>query len=308
MIARLRHLFFPHRANNLRSKLLHLPSLAILITMLAFSQLGISVVQRLRPDVLGYASQIPVESIVTLTNERRAEYNLPSLRIDPRLSDAARRKASDMFANNYWAHNSPSGIKPWFFIIATGYSYLHAGENLARDFAEPNSVVSAWMNSPTHRDNLLSPKYRDIGVAVVDGYLNGVETTLVVQMFGTLAATSPQVDQEAQAIVRQVEAAAPSPIQAVQGEVESLIPTQVATPVENKTPETAIIMPTLSSFAVSRSVSLAFAFLLLVVLGIDWLVAWQQNFIRLSGKNWAHITYLLITIILGLIIKQGMVL
>lgn len=301
-------MFFPHRTNNLRSKLLHLPSLTILVALLAFSQLGISVVQRYRPDILGYASQIPVESIVDLTNARRAEYNLPALKIDPKLSDAARRKASDMFTNNYWAHNSPSGTKPWFFITAAGYSYLHAGENLARDFAEPNGVVAAWMNSPTHRDNLLSPKYKDIGVAVVDGYLNGVETTLVVQMFGTLAATTPQVDQAAQAIVRPAVAAAPTPVQAVQGEVESLSPTQVATPVENKVSEAAIIIPTLSSFAVSRSVSLAFALLLLVVLGIDWLVAWQQNFIRLSGKNWAHMTYLLITIILGLIIKQGMVL
>ena len=66
----------------------------------------------------------------------------------------------------------------------SGASLEFAGENLARDFSNPASVVTAWMKSPTHKDNLLNPKFKEIGVAVVDGNLGGIATTLVVQFFG----------------------------------------------------------------------------------------------------------------------------
>ena len=65
-----------------------------------------------------------------------------------------------MIAKNYWAHNAPDGASPWSFFKNVGYRYLYAGENLARDFGDSASVVNAWMNSPTHRDNLLSGRYR----------------------------------------------------------------------------------------------------------------------------------------------------
>jgi hypothetical protein len=314
MLDKFVHLFWPHRSNNLRPKILHLPSLTVLLALFAFAHAGIGWVQKVRPDILGYASQIPVETIVSLTNSERAKYNLPQLQNNAQLADAARRKASDMFANNYWAHYSPTGVKPWYFINAAGYTYLHAGENLARDFSDPDSVINAWMNSPTHRDNVLSPKYQDIGVAVVDGQLNGVETTLVVQMFGTLASSAPQVNAPAQAIAQPAFAQEPTVTPAVAGKqtapaAESPLPTPTPTPTPLPyEPSTFTQIPLLNTFDVSRSVSLAFALLLLVVLAIDWLVAWQQNLIRISGKNWAHITYLVITIILGIIIKQGLVL
>ena len=68
-----------------------------------------------------------------------------------------------MFSKNYWAHFAPDGsTSPWDFIHQSGYNYIFAGENLAKGFTDANSVVAAWMNSPSHRENILSNKYKDV--------------------------------------------------------------------------------------------------------------------------------------------------
>ena len=90
-----------------------------------------------------------------------------------------------MFTDQYWAHTAPDGTEPWTFMHQMGYQYVVAGENLARDFGQTDEMVSAWLASPTHRANIMNPKYQEIGIAVIDGVLEGYETTLVVQMFGT---------------------------------------------------------------------------------------------------------------------------
>jgi hypothetical protein len=107
------------------------------------------------------------------------------------LEQAALKKAQDMFAKNYWAHYAPDGsTTPWKFILAAGYVYKYAGENLAKDFDTSTSVMSAWMASAGHRANIVSKNYKDIGMVAVSGTLSGEETTLVVQMLGsTLGAT-----------------------------------------------------------------------------------------------------------------------
>jgi hypothetical protein len=149
MFDHLVRLFVPHHSNNHRSRILHLNSLISLIGLLLVVQGGVSLLRRTAPDVLGFASNISPQEVINLTNEERAKYNLPPLTADERLSDAARRKVADMYANNYWAHVSPSGTKPWSFILAAGYNYLHAGENLARDFTNARTAMDAWMASPT---------------------------------------------------------------------------------------------------------------------------------------------------------------
>ena len=90
-----------------------------------------------------------------------------------------------MFNKQYWAHTAPDGKEPWDFMSEAGYSYQVAGENLARDFSTTSAMVAAWMASPTHRANIMNGRYTEIGIAVINGTLEGVETTLVVQMFGT---------------------------------------------------------------------------------------------------------------------------
>jgi len=216
-----------------------------------------------------------------------------------------------MFAKDYWAHNAPDGTKPWSFILAAGYNYLHAGENLARDFTNPQAVVDAWMASPTHRDNIMNAHYQDIGIAVVDGQLGGVETTLVVQMFGTPQSTAPALTQGSQTtLVREAIAQEPT--------APTLTPTQKpqlpdATP--TPTPEqfvptqiSDLNYPLINTFTLSKVISLSFVILIFVVLLIDWYVAWDKNLIRISGRNWAHLAYLGLVIALSLIIKQGLIL
>jgi hypothetical protein len=134
---------------------------------------------------LGAIADISINELLTFTNQKRQENGLPSLSSNSQLEAAAMKKAEDMFAKNYWAHNAPDGTTPWFFIKEAGYNYVYAGENLARGFNSANDVVNAWMASPSHRANLLSKNYKDVGFAVKSGTLNGENTFLVVQEFGS---------------------------------------------------------------------------------------------------------------------------
>lgn len=127
-------------------------------------------------------------TLVSLTNSERAKAGLGALSVNSALTSAANAKANDMFAKGYFVHTSPDGRTPWDFISAAGYDYVYAGENLAIGYASASELMSAWMNSATHRDNILSPKFRDIGIAVVSGQYDGAETTIVVQEFGAQVA------------------------------------------------------------------------------------------------------------------------
>lgn len=245
------------------------------------AQSALSILGSTHPNILGYASQIPQTAIIELTNKERVSAGLPALKENKLLDEAATAKAADMFSRSYWAHNAPDGTEPWTFILNSGYSYLHAGENLARDFRDPASVVAAWMNSTSHKANLMSPKYQDIGVAVVDGKLNGVETTLVVQLFGTTQLALPEVSSAKTTLVQRVFA------QEVQANANNI---------------------KISPFDISRSISLAFVILIIVTLAFDWLIVWRRNLIRISGKNWAHLTYFLTLLAILILLKQGLIL
>src|SRR3989339_1732527 len=181
-------LFIPHEENNFRAKSLHTDFLTVYLViaflmMILFKQGNIH-------DVLGFATDISVDKLYQLTNEQRQKNNLPSLSLNSALSLAAQRKAENMFQENYWSHYSPDGKTPWDFILGAGYQYEYAGENLAKNFLFSNGVVDAWMNSTTHRDNLLKKEYTEVGYAIVNGVLNGEQTTLVVQEFGKPLANS----------------------------------------------------------------------------------------------------------------------
>lgn len=118
--------------------------------------------------------------ILELVNGKRQEHGLASLRLNPVLNLAAFAKASDMQAFNYFAHVSPQGVRPWHWFKALGYKYVYAGENLAVGFSDPSELIDSWMSSATHRANILSPFYSDLGLAIVgEG-----DNTLVVQFFG----------------------------------------------------------------------------------------------------------------------------
>lgn len=183
----LQHLFIPRRSNNHRPKILH-PDFLVYLGIGAVGFFALVNTFRFFPSlhnsVLGFASDISVDQVVTYTNQERSNQGLQPLTLNSRLSAAALSKAQDMLDNQYWAHTSPKGREPWDFIKDADYLYQVAGENLARDFHTTPAMVKAWMASPTHKANILNGKYEEIGVAVVNGKLEGFETTLVVQMFG----------------------------------------------------------------------------------------------------------------------------
>src|SRR3989344_2451993 len=120
------HLFFPCESNNQRAKLLHPSTLSVIIGLVVVFQIGLGRFSAQFPQILGYASQISPAEIVQLTNiERQANGESP-VKLNAALSAAADRKAADMIAHGYWAHVSPTGTQPWFFITDAGYQYRYA--------------------------------------------------------------------------------------------------------------------------------------------------------------------------------------
>ncbi|HWB39590.1 MAG TPA: CAP domain-containing protein [Candidatus Saccharimonadales bacterium] len=118
--------------------------------------------------VLGANSNFSINTLLADTNANRSADHEANLTIDGQLTAAAQAKANDMVANNYWAHNSPSGQTPWSFITATGYQYQSAGENLAYGFASAGDAVAGWMNSTEHRANILDADYQNVGFGVAE--------------------------------------------------------------------------------------------------------------------------------------------
>jgi len=139
-------------------------------------------------QVLAYATNVNAKDVFTFSNQERTNIGLPTLRSDDQLNSAALAKANDMFEKDYWAHVAPDGATPWAFIYAAGYNYQTAGENLAKGFNTSAGVVAGWMASEHHKENVLNTTFEDVGYAVVNGVLQGSETTLVVAMYGSKVA------------------------------------------------------------------------------------------------------------------------
>lgn len=127
----------------------------------------------------------PVQDIIYLTNQARLQNNLPFLSVNPKLTEAAHLKAQNMLDEDYFNHQSPDGREPWDFIELFGYSYVFAGENLAINFTDTSTTFQAWMNSDSHRENILFPQFQEIGVATHSAEKNGTTVTVSVQMFGS---------------------------------------------------------------------------------------------------------------------------
>jgi len=185
-----------------RAIALTVPALFLYLQILVVLTAGLYIIRLKAPSILGTASFSALQ-IINLTNKEREKSALSPLSLNQQLTQAANAKAADMFDSDYWAHNSPGGKTPWSFISAAGYKYVFAGENLARDFNDAGSVVNAWMDSPSHRSNLLDKNFKEIGVAVVNGKFSGRESTLVVQMFGSAVSQIPEKEPLAEVLDNQ---------------------------------------------------------------------------------------------------------
>jgi uncharacterized YkwD family protein/spore coat assembly protein SafA len=115
-------------------------------------------------NVSSFASQV-----FTIVNKERAKAGLKPLASDSSLSAMAMDKAKDMYSNHYFDHTSPTYGSPFNMMDSYGIRYTYAGENIAMGQRTPQEVMTAWMNSPGHRQNILSPNYMKIGIAYYNG-------------------------------------------------------------------------------------------------------------------------------------------
>lgn len=269
-------LIFPHPSNNHRAKMLHFKTLSVIIAFLILSSIFFS------SDVNPFASKIramadiSTQELLSFTNEKRAENGLPPLTENDQLEEAANNKAIDMFTKGYWAHNGPDGTTPWVFIQEAGYDYVYAGENLARGFSNSDDVVNAWMASPSHRENLLSENFKEVGFAVKAGKLDGEDTFLVVQEFGNRTAVPvekaniPSNGGPGKVLAQSLNEVAPKPANAISYEL--------------------IVFLVLG---------------LIVVLLVDLIFVRRIKIVRFVGHNADHILFLIAILIIISIISSG---
>lgn len=185
--------FIPHEENNYRPHLLHHESVMTVFTFVIILELAFLVQLFVVFDKTKFLASVLPAVLTELTNEERIDNDVPVLKENPLLVQAAKAKAEDMASKGYFAHTSPEGITPWYWLKQAGYSYKSAGENLAINFLDSEDVSRAWMNSPTHRANIVKKEYTEIGIAVANGMYKGRKTVFVAQFFGTPIASTSNV-------------------------------------------------------------------------------------------------------------------
>ncbi len=290
--------FKPQASNRYRSQLLHPQSLMILsFVLLAFFALfnAVRFFPSLADKVLGVGVNITIDGLLEKTNQEREKVGMKPLVLNEALNQAALAKAQDMFNDQYWAHTAPDGKQAWDFIKEAGYVYKYAGENLARDFKNDEEVVAAWMDSVSHRENILNAEFTQMGLAVVTENLKGFETTLVVQMFAVPSAVVLQGENQEKFLL---------PKTAVQPKEERVLAAEPM--VAGK----QILHPNLilSKLNLTRSFFLLVVLLIVLTLIYDSLIAHNQKYQRLVGQNFAHVALMLTVAFLLVLFKGGSVL
>lgn len=266
--------FLPSHTERKRAKLLRHDALFYYLSFVFLLLFSIRFAVIKAPGVLGYASSINVYDLLKYTNDERKEKGLSELTLNSELSTAASGKAEDMFKKDYWAHVSPTGTEPWYFFSKVGYDYIYAGENLAKNFNDSKGVVNAWMNSESHRENLLNPNYSEVGFSVVNGELSGYKTTLVVQFFGSRKGGVPKV------LANKSTAVTTSP--------------------------TLVNAPIVDVAVLTKTVSIILGTFLLLMFSLDIWYSRTKGVVKLNGHTFAHVLMLVMLIIcLGFLIVPG---
>jgi uncharacterized protein YkwD len=150
----------------------------------------------------GASSQRPAASLSSLEqgvladiNSLRKEHGLAPLRFSARLSAAARQHSAEMAARGYFSHDSANGSSfdkriARYYPIG-GSHYWSVGENLlwSSPDVDAGGALDMWWNSPEHRKNMLTARWREIGLSAVHvmtapGTYGGREVTIVTTDFG----------------------------------------------------------------------------------------------------------------------------
>lgn len=300
------HLFHPQRSNNHRPRVLHPEAFAYLSLIIIGFALSLRGLQFFPGwgDVLGFASSITPSEVIELTNQQRTRSGLDELVLNQELTQAALAKAQDMLSDQYWAHTAPDGVEPWYFMRQAGYDYQVAGENLARDFVNTEGMTAAWMASPTHRANIMNTKYQEIGIAVIDGKLEGYETTVVVQMFGRKKSgisgslTDEALTQESQ-LVQAVEVDGQN--LGIDTEQQAILASALITQGSLET------LPFFTPLQLTKAFFLGMIILITLTLTYDAVVIGHRKTMRIVGKNLAHIMLFIVVAFLMILFKGGIV-
>jgi len=176
--------FVAHKGNDYKPHFLRHQSVLIFLLLIVVVELGFLVQVFIVFDKTKFLASILPGVLTILTNEERAKNDVPPLVPNELLARAAQLKAEDMAAKGYFAHTSPEGITPWYWFNQVGYKYTYAGENLAVNFFESEDLSRAWMNSPTHRANIVKKEFTEIGIGVANGVYQGRNTVFVAEFFG----------------------------------------------------------------------------------------------------------------------------
>ena len=177
----MRRFLLPNSQNNYTPYLLHRSALVVYVLVIFLfniivGQLGLSTVQ----------AAVDAGTLYSLHNSNRSANGLSGLTVNSQLASSATSKAQAMLSSDCWDHFCPPGTSPWSFILNAGYEYIYAGENLGEGFTNSSTLMNAWMNSPTHRANVLSGNFTEIGIGFAYGnYQGNPNNTVVVVHFGS---------------------------------------------------------------------------------------------------------------------------
>jgi hypothetical protein len=172
--------FIPNKNNNYLPLILRQRSITLIVIFVFITNIILSVLGPYQINAL-----INVDNLYLLHNQEREKQSLSPLKINQLLVNSATAKAEAMLETDCWAHYCPEGKSPWDFFKDANYDYLFAGENLAEGYSEDEIMMSAWMKSPTHRDNVLNGNFDEVGIGIARGtYQNIKNNTIIVVHFG----------------------------------------------------------------------------------------------------------------------------
>ncbi len=141
------------------------------------------------------SGELSVRGVIYRTNYERKSSDLPVLTESKQLDASAQVKAEDILKRQYFEHTAPDGVTAKDLITKSGYTFVRIGENLALgDFPNDAELLTAWMNSPGHRANILDSRYQEIGIGLAYGMYQGRTAVVAVQHFGRPRSSCPTVD------------------------------------------------------------------------------------------------------------------
>ncbi len=223
--------FIPHAGNDHQPHILRTKSIRSIIILIIFFEAFAFLLPTLTDinKTGGMAAVLPA-ILSDLTNKERNDEKLNPLTINPLLNKAAEMKANDMATHGYFAHTSPEGKTPWYWIEQVGYKYKYAGENLAINFSDSKDVTNAWMHSPTHKANITKENYTEVGTGVATGMYKGQKTVFVAQIYANPLPKSPDQtksvidNKKIENVIKIIEKESKNVLGAV-AEVETIAPT-----------------------------------------------------------------------------------